>query len=305
MDAMQDGMHNCPICNHEKSKLKGKGPLNRMFFVNCPQCGKYEIQDGLNLFSTKEKPYLISAWIREQNERGKIPEITTDTLEKLRKIPDPTVSEKQLYLMQALERRTEYPGARVDVTSPAFTALAWCKNRQELIFHSKSLYERELLAALKTDQAFAVQVMITAKGWDFLEANRHKSRKDSRKVFIAMWFDKSMDPASDAIYKTIEETKKYEPTRIDRVEHIDKIDDKIIADIKSSKFLVADFTGNSNGVYFEAGFARGLDIPVIWSVRKDYLNKIHFDTRQFCHIVWENEQDLKTKLINRIKAVID
>ena len=304
MNAMQDGIRNCPVCNHEKSELKGEAPLDVKSFVNCPQCGKYWIEDGLNPFSDEEKPYLISAWIRERNERRKIPEITTDTLERLRKIPDPTVSEKQLYLMQALERRTEYPGARVDVTSPDFIALAWCKNRQELGFHLKSLCERELLAALKSDQAFAAQVMITAKGWDFLEANRHKGRKDSRKVFIAMWFDKSMDSIFDAICDAIEKTE-YEPIRIDRVEHIDKIDDKIIADIKSSKFLVADLTGHSNGVYYEAGFAQGRNIPVIWCVREDNLGGIHFDIRQFNCIVWKNEQDLKTKLINRIKAVID
>ncbi len=177
MNAMRDGIHNCPVCNHEKSELKGEAPLNLKFFVNCPQCGKYWIEDGLNPFSDEEKPYLISAWIREQNERGEKPEITTDTLERLRKIPDPTVSEKQLYLMQALERRTSYPGEEIKFSSSEalspFIALAWCKNRQELGFHLKSLYERELIVALKSDQAFAAQVMITAKGWDFLEANRH------------------------------------------------------------------------------------------------------------------------------------
>jgi len=119
-----------------------------------------------------------------------------------------------------------------------------------------------------------------------------------------MWFDKSMDSILDnAIYLAVEEAG-YEPIRIDRVEHIDKVDDKIIAEIRSSKFVIADLTGHRNGVYFEAGFALGLGIPVVWCVREDQLEKAHFDVRQFNLIIWKNEKDLKEKLLNRIKAVI-
>ena len=34
--------------------------------------------------------------------------------------------------------------------------------------------------------------------------------------------------------------------------------DRIIAQIRASKFVVADFTRNRGGVYYEAGFALGL-----------------------------------------------
>ena len=34
--------------------------------------------------------------------------------------------------------------------------------------------------------------------------------------------------------------------------------------------VVADFTGHRGGVYFEAGFARGLGIPVVWTCHKEY-----------------------------------
>lgn len=38
--------------------------------------------------------------------------------------------------------------------------------------------------------------------------------------------------------------------------------------------------------------------------RVEHIDKAHFDVRQFNCLVWENEQDYKQKLINRIKAVI-
>ena len=60
----------------------------------------------------------------------------------------------------------------------------------------------------------------------------------------------------------------YEAVRIDEKEHTNKIDDEIIAEIRRSRFVVADFTqgkdGARGGVYYEAGFAHGLGIEVIF-----------------------------------------
>ena len=58
------------------------------------------------------------------------------------------------------------------------------------------------------------------------------------------------------------------------------------------------------GVYYEAGFAHGLNIPVIFSCRKDLIKKIHFDTRQYNHIEWTEPEELREKLKNRIAAQI-
>ncbi|MGO4195686.1 hypothetical protein AB4Z13_10000, partial [Rhizobium sp. YAF28] len=103
---------------------------------------------------------------------------------------------------------------------------------------------------------------------------------------------------------------------IDQKEHSNKIDDEIIAEIRRSKFLIADFTcglvGSGEGitaiprggVYYEAGFAQGLGIPVIWCCREDHINHVHFDTRQFNHITWKTPEELREKLKNRISAVL-
>jgi tRNA A37 threonylcarbamoyladenosine modification protein TsaB len=70
------------------------------------------------------------------------------------------------------------------------------------------------------------------------------------------------------------------------------------------RFLVADFTGQRGSVYYESGFAHGLNIPVIYTCRQDWMEKAHFDTRQYNHIVWKDEQDLYTQLFNRIGRTI-
>lgn len=50
----------------------------------------------------------------------------------------------------------------------------------------------------------------------------------------------------------------------------------------------------------------GIDIPVIWTVRndKDEVGSLHFDTRQYRHIIWDNPEDLRKQLLARIEANI-
>jgi hypothetical protein len=67
---------------------------------------------------------------------------------------------------------------------------------------------------------------------------------------------------------------------------------------------VADFTGHRGGVYFEAGFALGMNLPVIWTCRQDCLPDLHFDIRQFNCIDWKTPEDLAGRLQNRIEALL-
>ena len=127
--------------------------------------------------------------------------------------------------------------------------------------------------------------------------------------FVAMWFN---DCTKEAYEKGILPGVKdagYKPYRVDKDDHIDKIDDKIIAEIRRSRFIVADFThggeGARGGVYFEAGFALGFGKPVFYTCRKDQIENVHFDTRQYNHILWETPEELREALANRIRAVLD
>ena len=123
-----------------------------------------------------------------------------------------------------------------------------------------------------------------------------------------MWFDDSMKEAYDQGIAPAIRDAGYEPVRVDQKEHVNKIDDEIVAEIRRSRFLVADFTqgrmGARGGVYYEAGFAQGLGIPVIFCCRKDRLRKVHFDTRQYNHIDWETPEDLRKRIVQQILAVI-
>lgn len=138
---------------------------------------------------------------------------------------------------------------------------------------------------------------------------------ESRQGFVAMWFGSEMnEPFKNGFDPAIRDAG-YDPQRIDQKQHLNKIDDEIIAEIRRSRFVVADFTSEivdhlkkptaiaRGGVYYEAGFAQGLGIPVIWTVRADCVDHMHFDTRQYSHLVWNDSAELKTLLQNRIVAL--
>ena len=78
----------------------------------------------------------------------------------------------------------------------------------------------------------------------------------------------------------------------------------IIGEIRRSGLVVADFTGNRGGVYFEVGSAMGLGIPLIWTCRDTDISEVHFDTRQYNHIIWKEPEDLKQQLEYRTAAVV-
>ncbi|MCM2280098.1 MAG: nucleoside 2-deoxyribosyltransferase [Oligoflexia bacterium] len=147
---------------------------------------------------------------------------------------------------------------------------------------------------------------ISAKGWARIEELFRNV--NSNKAFIAMAFGHS-ERAS--IQKAVEDAcaaTGWEAFTIDKKEHINGITDEIIASINQSRFIVAEFTGNNPGVYYEAGYAAGKGIPVVLVVKKaqldDQAQGVHFDTRHINHIAWTDYDDLKKKLINRINAVI-
>lgn len=109
---------------------------------------------------------------------------------------------------------------------------------------------------------------IAPRGWNRIE-ELLKVNADSQQGFVAMWFDDSIQVVyEEAISQGISDAG-YRPHKVDLREHTGKIDDEIIAQIRRSRFVLADFTGQRGGVYFEAGFGKGLGLEVIWTCRED------------------------------------
>jgi nucleoside 2-deoxyribosyltransferase len=144
---------------------------------------------------------------------------------------------------------------------------------------------------------------LTWEGWKKLEQLKEVGVL-SKKCFVAMSCSEDLSDIYEQGIKVAIEEAGYEPVFIEKEEHNEKICDRIIAEIRACKFLIVDVTGQRQNVYYEAGFAQGLGRDVIWACSDDEKDDVHFDTRQYNHIFWEDAGDLKEKLKNRIKATI-
>ena len=290
--------------------------------VNSPRAGgtyivSREARDDFlrhcNHFDAQSRARLTS-WLVEQRSLGVArPEISSDTIKKAEQRHPLAVQERANRLLKYIAEKSDKLGgvlrfSRFETPDDVEMEMrAWSEtlSRDEIIYLLRYLEKNDWIGTV-FDKGF-VSIIVSVPGYTHL-AELETNAVDSSQAFVAMWFDESMVAAySEGAEPSIREVG-YEPMRIDRKEHINRIDDEIIAEIRRSRFLVADFThgeaGPRGGVYYEAGFAHGLNIPVIFTCRKDKIAEVHFDTRQFNHIVWDSPEDLREKLRNRIGAVI-
>lgn len=307
---MTDKLKQCPVCKLDNQQVLAEGDYGDKVTYDCKRCGRYTLSRTAEAIVRREnKSAELSGWLRERNILGiDIPMLKSELMEEvISALPNYGPLEKQNKLLKAIELLTDYPGKEVVLIPEYEVSLAWAKNEKEFAYYVKSLMDRGFLEINNADRRTLSDplypMVITASGWEHLE-NDQSNLASKTQAFIAMSFDKILLPVyENAIAPAIESTG-YRPYRVDAIPHLDRIDAKIVAEIKNSRFVVADVTQQKAGVYYEAGFAHGFGIPVIWCVRHDDLNNVHFDTRQYNHILWETEGELKEKLRDFILATI-
>ena len=271
--------------------------------VKCKTCGFFEISSSaLATISENDKELLpyISIHTREASERGDkviLDSTNWKDIANAHKVTPILVKAMKLLELTASRSQPGHPVRFDEISDPP---LVGAVDPAELAFLLDHLKELGYLEWCNQSWLY----ILKAKGWQELQTIKTRGGI-SGKCFVAMSFDQSLKEAYESgIFPAIKADCKMEPVRIDRVHHNDKICDKIIAEIRTSQFLLADVTLQRAGVYFEAGFAMGLGRPIIWSCRQDDLRNVHFDTRQYNHIVWKEPTDLRIQLTDRIKATI-
>lgn len=292
---------------------ENRGDTQKFAYISSRAGGKYIANCFIDLDRQEcdeRAKARLTTWLIEQRQLGKeYPEIDEAIIEKVKQQKDLSVSERADRLLRAMETKVSYIGEPVGLQSHTDFWLAHSEstNEKEVRYLAKYLKNQGWLLNASGYPNQMMMFQITVTGYAHI-AELEAVNNESMQAFVAMWFDKTMDAVwKEGIQPAIEEAG-YKPIRIDWTEFVDKIDDQIIAEIRRSRFLIADFThgekGIRGGVYYEAGFAHGLNIPVFFSCRKDCLSQIHFDTRQYNYIDWEKPKDLKDRLVKRICAVI-
>ena len=225
----------------------------------------------------------------------------TELLQSAR-IPTSVIDKSNETLLYVSERQNK-PNDYVEVFFNIDYPLTFSSDKDEFRHYLDTLADKGFLERLghtggpRANQRFR----LTFEGWEKVEQLK-KVQIDSDQAFVAMSFSEHLKPVWEYGFKLALKDVGYKAIRADEVQHNDKIIDRIIADIRQSGLLVADLTEQSNGVYFEVGFAMGLGINVIWTCKKSDMANLHFDTQQYNHIPWESAEELREQLQNRIAA---
>ncbi len=183
-------------------------------------------------------------------------------------------------------------------------SLSWSRDIAEVEFMLNPLMVGELRwLSIVPSELPVRQYVLTPKGSLELES---AASAGSALALCAMWFHADVLPLYTDVIQKASRACGYDPLRLDRKEHNNSIDDEIIASLRGARFVIADMTGHRGGVYYEAGFAHGLGLPVIFMLREDDQKDIHFDVRQQNFILWKSDDlpEARKRLENRIRATL-
>lgn len=298
----------CVICKREGTPydaVPGKVEIKRF---QCARCGVYDACDqDREVWPIRDaERHLVSGFVRDHFRRTGKPYRWEDREESRfpSGLSEPTVSDKIEHALLAIAARSEAFGADVKIMLEDDCALVSARNPVEFGSILGHLTEKGMLrnrSAPGHVKGTPFVYQVSGDGWREVERIR-PVRSGGRQAFVAMWFDESMDEAYNKGIHPALSVIGYRPWRADR-EHFDqKICDRILMEIRRSSLLVVDMTGSRPSVYFEAGFARGLGIPVIWTCREEDAKGLAFDTRQYPHILWREPEQLRVRVEEAVRA---
>ena len=249
----------------------------------------------------------ITTWIVDQRKIGMDrPRVTNSVIEEARTARGLTADERAERLLGFLAQQTGNLGAAVSIAQVEQPIEGWVTE----IHLDVARWAKAISESVDTDELFYLLDYLESVGWistkyhndsapdctvtvaGYRQIAEQEVNPSSDQVFVAMWFDPSMEEARDYGIRPAILNTGYRPQLIDEKPDVDKIDDEIIGEIRRSRFLIADFTygdkGMRGGVYYEAGFALGLGLEVIRSCRADQIDDLHFDVNHHYHIAWKH-----------------
>ncbi len=339
----------CLFCEKDVTNDGGPGFSATQTLYKCHRCGPIQLtpEDVEDFdrakFKEKDKKAICKTLRNDWERRGRPDTGKKISFSDLKQIVslfrplDPI--EKMDHALIIFDKISFYVGSRVKPHIDHDYPLYYCDEQEELIAICNLLFKEGLIYSPNPPYPHQ-NFTITAKGYQRLREIK-KPNRFSRQCFVAMWFTTEMNKVYESAIKPAieiveegESLPRFKAVKIDNVEHVNDINDEIIGQIRRSRFMVCDLTGYRGGVYFEAGFAYGLGLDVIYTCREDWFKEeilkneegqevtslydnnsneiqikkegIHFDLAHRNRIGWspDNPEDFKMQLENRIKAII-
>lgn len=325
-----DELTKCPICENDNCAKHIVYPIDiperegqiTFYSGTCKCCGNYLIsQDFIDLVVPQDKipihqviGVLRNLTIQRElfGDNKYYPIIDYKDVISSFPIPKSPIEKVNLLLVYLFNHQISFADY-IKINEDFDYPLAFAFDKKEFTYLIKYAYEDELIEFKGSGNPFIQlgsgetaltddRLKLSMKGWTLADTLINKL-PDSKQAFVALKFDDNMLEVFDqAIAPALRECG-YNPFITKDKEHNESINDVIISGIRNSGLVIVDVTGSSQNVYYEAGFAHGLNIPVILCCKEDRKTEdMKFDTSHIKHILWKDVEDFKQKLIKRIEA---
>jgi nucleoside 2-deoxyribosyltransferase len=306
---------NYDVINDEKFLIN---EARRNFLGESSELDKYLLEN------IKKNLYKLQSYIRETNdEYNEIPYLTEEKIKTIINFLDKTIQEKFDLLILNLFKFISKDLIWRNISNKIILLRikSWIKDYyylhkliekakeegfikiEEGNYYDKIYYSDDQIGF--ADAKLPIIKDFTFKGLEYIETLQQPNNT-SKKIFLAFKFDEELNNIFKNTISDMIKSLNLNPVIInqDITSHDEKISDKIIVELKSSRILVADLTYHSQNVCYEIGYAIGMVIPVILTCKKYFLNELAFDINQYPVFEWENEDELKEKIENRIKVLL-
>ncbi len=304
----------CPISGDQTNEKSTDGDYRD---IACPSCGEYKISGSLAVslpmdsnINTRERA-ILSHYIRQKNEAKEHPFFRGNLIDRI--IQEHALPE----LPEQIDNLVLYLGRNTNIgqTAPfhisALKAVAGALDDRNISFVCSCLFEQNYLVTGHKHLIFTngqAALGLHMKGWQrYYELE--KGKVDHRLAFMAMPFrNDRLDEIYLKWFKPACRAVGFELRRVDERPEAGIINNKMLVDIRKSRFVIAELTTENRGVYWEAGFAEGMNRPVIYTCDEEYKknNPLHFDIQQHHTVFWEdtNMLDAAKRLVVTIQATI-
>lgn len=167
----------------------------------------------------------------------------------------------------------------------------------------------------KRPASFPTDINLTLDGWE-----QYMDEKSGRFAgdygFLAMEFNNSELEAfvEEVLKPAVKEALGYDLRDIRDISRAGIIDNILRVAIRDARFVIVDLTHDNNGAYCEAGYAEGLDKPVVYICEKEKFERskeegggTHFDTNHCTTVLWgeDGNKDFRQQLAATLRNSLD
>ncbi len=304
----------CPVCEEElNGESRELSNSSNVRFV-CANCGTFDTANLAAQLITvlgrdEIKRAVLSHALRKMQVNG-TPLLTESIFKKIIEKPLPTASEQCDNLILWLGSNLSFVGHRVWITPQTHRAVLGAVNRSafgQVITHLAKQGLIELIDMAKNG-LFESHTTLSVDGWVYYEKFRRNNPR-SRVAFMVMQYDnQDLDRLVKDVFKPAVSQTGFDLRRLDEKPRAGLIDDRLRVEIRNARFVIADLTDDNEGAYWEAGFAEGLNKPVIFICEKTKFEekKTHFDTNHHLTVKWDkaSPQDAAEELKATIRATL-